>query len=107
MEIIMNHSLWCSSGPSASLTVLLVLGTLSAASAQTYRIETLPPPVTTGDSVGFGLNDNGVVVGWGLTSSGSYRAARWDSVAPFDMGALPAYSASKASGISNNSQIVG
>jgi probable HAF family extracellular repeat protein len=103
----MNRKFWYSSRHIATVAVLLIGSALSTSSAQTYRIETLPPSVTTGNSIGFGLNENGVVVGWGLTLSGRYGAMRWDNATPVELGALPGFLASKAAGISNDDRVVG
>lgn len=89
------------------LALTITLAGLPAASGQTYVIQTLPPPLANGNSVGVGINEAGVVVGVGRGASNLARALRWTNESPTELGVLTGFSVSAAYGISNNDRIVG
>ncbi|MFO0836998.1 MAG: hypothetical protein U1D55_00605 [Phycisphaerae bacterium] len=89
-----------------ALSTLLLLGTATAA-AQSYRIRELPPLSPTGESFGIGINESGVVVGQGRTSTGTYSAIRWIAGAPVEFDPAPTFSTSIAFDVSNDGRFVG
>ena len=92
---------------SAILALTITLSRLPAASGQTYLIQTLPPPLANGNSMGFGINEAGVVVGVGRGASNLARALRWTNDTPTELGVLTGFSVSAAHCISNNDRAVG
>lgn len=77
-----------------------------AAWSQSYTIQALSPPVSTGSSFGLGINNAGVVVGDGSTASGR-RALRWNASTASVLGVLPGFTVSMAYDISNDDRVVG
>jgi len=103
----MNSLLLRALSSSAILALSITLAEIPTAFGQTYQIQTLPPPLANGDSLGFGINEAGIVVGPGRGTSNFTRAIRWDNGLPTELGALPGFSVSAAQGISNNDRVVG
>lgn len=58
-------------------------------------------------SYGYGINNNGQVVGMAVNSAGQFRAALWSNGAIVDLGTLPGHTASSARAINDAGQIVG
>lgn len=104
----MNRSSSRSPGTCVTLTLLALVMSAPASTAQTFGIRELPP--LTGDpfSMALGLNESGDVVGQSGIGNSIAVAVRWTNGVPESLGTLTGYSASVAFGISEDgSRIVG
>ena len=96
------------SSRSLGALAILVGATLAASIARATPMYTFTDLGTLGgtNSIAYGINDVGQVVGYATTSSGTAHATLWDSGAPTDLGTLRGTN-SNAYGINDAGQVAG
>ncbi len=89
--------------------VITTAGLVQAPSAlaQSYSAEVLPPLPGASESLGYAINDSGVVVGQCNFPSLPSQATRWVSASPEALGVIAPFQVGVARGINNTGVIVG
>lgn len=88
------------------LTCSALVAPLSAATAQSYAVQELPPLAGHSFCAGWGINDSDVAVGQSGAADGVTVAVRWVNGVPQSLGTLPGFTASVAFDVSADGERV-